>query len=224
MIKGVFFDAAGILYTRAGPTEAYALELLRKGGFSTVVSPEQLDQLLALRSKANQGFINHQVYWDQFLLKREVLDHQERRSMIEQIIDYSNDVQPSQGWREALAGLKQRGFLLGIITDTMYPVEFKMSRLEKVGVAEFIDVLACSTVLGVHKPDPAVYSAAMQQAHLAPAQSAFVGHLGSELQGANHAGMTTIAINQDADAKADFYCNSLLDLLLLSILDHPCEE
>jgi FMN phosphatase YigB (HAD superfamily) len=224
MIKGIFFDAAGILYTRARPTETYALSLLQMGGFATGLSPEQLMSQMALRSRANQGAISHEVYWDQFLLMRGVLDPQQRKAFTVQIINYSNDVQPTPGGREALAGLKQHGFLLGIITETMYPVEWKMRRLEKAGVAEFIDVVACSTVLGANKPDPAIYLNALQQAHLTSAESAFVGHLDIELQGAHNAGMITIAINHDPDSKADYYCSSLLDLLTLPVLERTNTE
>jgi len=97
------------------------------------------------------------------------------------------------GGKEALAGLKQRGFVLGIVTDTIYPIDWKMRWLDKVGVAEFMDVVACSTVLGAHKPDPAMYLNALQQAHLAPSESAFVGHDAGELEGARKAGIATVA-------------------------------
>jgi HAD superfamily hydrolase (TIGR01509 family) len=218
MIKGIFFDAAGILYTRERPTEEYALSLLKDGGFSREISPERQKKQIALRSQASQGRISYDVYWDQFLLMRGVLDPQQRKAFTDQFIDYSNDVHPIPGGREALAGLKQRGFLLGIITDTMYPIEWKMHRLEKAGIAEFIDVVTCSTDLGAYKPDPTVYANALQQAHLKPGESVFVGHLSIELQGAHKAGMVTIAINHDPKAKADYFCSSLLDLLTLPIL------
>jgi putative hydrolase of the HAD superfamily len=218
MIKAIFFDAAGILYTRAGPTEAYALNLLQNQGFATELLPDQAARQFVLRSQANQGIIDHDAYWDQFLWMRGVLDPQQRKNFSTEIIRYSNDILPIPGSREALAGLKQQGFLLGIITDTIYPVEWKMRRLEKAGVAEFIDIVACSTDLGAHKPDPAVYSYALKQAQLTEHESAFVGHLGIELDGAHRAGMVTIAIHQDADARADYYCGSLLDLLTLPIL------
>ena len=217
-IKGIFFDAAGILYTRAKPTEMYALRLLQDAGFSWEISPENSKRQIALHSQASQGRISHEEYWDQFLLMRGVLDHQQRKAFVAQFIEYSNDVYPTPGGREALSGLKQRGFLLGVITDTMYPIEWKMRRLEKAGVAEYIDIVTCSTTLGAHKPDPAVYANALQQAHLKPGESAFVGHLGKELQGAHKAGMVTVAINQDPDANADYFCISLLDLLTLPIL------
>lgn len=218
MIKAIFFDAAGILYTRGGHTETYALDLLRDKGYATDLNLDQIAQLSSLKSHANQGKISHDVYWDQFLLMRGVLDAQKRKDYSTDIVNYSNNVLPVAGAREALAKMKEQGLLLGIITDTMYPVEWKMRRLEKAGVAEFIDIVACSTDLGAHKPDPAVYSYALQQANLHDGESAFVGHLGIELEGARKAGMVTIAIDHDLDANADYYCPSLLDMLNLPIL------
>lgn len=212
MIKAVFFDAAGILYTRSGPTETYALALLKEKGFSVEISGELKDELMNIRALANQGKIGHDVYWEKFLEARNVTDPDQRREMQKQIVDYSNNVQPMDGASEALSQLKQKGLRLGIITDTMYPVEWKMRRLEKVGVAHFIDIVACSTDLGAHKPDPVVYTYAINQAGLRPEETAFVGHLGSELSGAHQAGMVTIAFNNDTRVKADHFCTSLGEL------------
>ena len=224
MIKGIFFDAAGILYTRARPTEEYALSILKEGGFSREISPECQKKQRALRSQASQGLISYDVYWDQFLLMRGVLDPRQRKAFTDQFIDYSNDVHPIPGGREALVGLKKRGFLLGIITDTMYPIEWKMHRLEKAGIAEFIDVVTCSTTLGAYKPDPMVYANALEKAHLKPAESVFVGHLSIELQGAHKEGMVTIAITHDPKVRADYFCSSLLDLLTLPIIERSHSE
>lgn len=218
MIKAIFFDAAGILYTRTVPTEKYALDMLQNKGYPTELSPVQNSHLITLKSQASQGLIDHETYWDHFLLMRGVLDSQLRKDFTSAFINFSNEVQPIPGVRESLMGLKQKGFLLGIITDTMYPVEWKMRRLEKVGVSELIDIVACSTDLGAHKPDPTVYRYALKQANLNQFESAFVGHLSIELNGAQRAGMITIAINHDPEAIADYYCNSISDLLYLPIL------
>ena len=218
MIKAIFFDAAGILYSRSGPTEAFALKLLHNNGFATELSPELTKKQLSLRSQANQGALSHEIYWDQFLLMRGVVDPQQRKDYALQIVNYSNDVQPVPGAKEALAELKRRGFTLGIITDTMYPIQWKMRRLEKAGVAQFIEIVACSTDLGAQKPDPAVYSYALEQAHLKSGESIFVGHLGVELQGARKAGMFAVAINHEPDPDADYSCSSLNDMLTLPIL------
>lgn len=224
MIKAIFFDAAGILYTRGGHTEEFALNLLEDEGFNTALPSDKMAIQLSMKSQANQGAVGHDVYWDQFLLMRGVDDPQLRKEFASRIINYSNDILPITGAREALMALKERGFLLGIITDTMYPVEWKMRRLEKAGVAEFIDIVACSTDLGAHKPDPAVYAYAIQQAKLAQNESVFVGHLGIELEGAHKAGMVTVAIDHDPDARADYYCKSLLEMLDISLLQRKSVE
>jgi len=217
MIKAIFFDAAGILYTRSGPTEQYALNLLKEQGYSVELNQDQMEHQFALKSQANRSLISHGKYWDEFLRMRGINNPGQRKAFADEIIHYSNDVQPMPGGREALAGLKARGFRMGIITDTMYPVEWKMRRLEKAGVAEFIDIVACSTDLGVHKPDPAIYAYALEQAQLEPKEAVFVGHLGVELQGAHQAGMVTIAINPHSGANADYACDNLLGLLSLTI-------
>lgn len=217
MIKGVFFDAAGILYRRATPSMDFALELLKGGGYPLEIASDDQTQLMLFRERANLGQVDHKDYWDMLLRLHGVADPKLRSTFITRIIDYSNNVSPVPGARETLQGLKQRNFLVGIVTDTMYPLEWKIRRLEKVGVAEYIDVIACSTEVGIHKPDTRMYLNAIQQAHLSPDESAFVGHLGIELWGAHNAGLVTVAIDPDAGAVADYFCKSILELLNIPI-------
>jgi putative hydrolase of the HAD superfamily len=216
-IRGIFFDAAGVLYRRPESTHLYVAKLLRERGFDPELSMEGQAHQRALRAKADRGHLSPDKYWDQVLLMYGVTGQEERKALIGKLIDYSNNVLPIPGGREALAGLKRRGFVLGIVTDTMYPLETKMRWLATVGVAEFIDVIACSTVLGTHKPDPAMYLSALQQASLTPNEAAFVGHAADELEGAHNAGMATVAVHHDAGATADYYAESLADLLNVPI-------
>lgn len=219
MVKAIFFDAAGILYTRGGPTESYAINLLHQSGYTEKPSDEARTKLLEIRSDANGGKVNHLAYWEAYLMAWQVRDADRRREMIEKIVRYSNDVQPVPGALQALQELKSRDLLLGIITDTMYPVEWKMERLRKAGVANLIDIVSCSTSLGAHKPDPAVYHYAIAQTPFQPGECAFVGHAGIELEGARVTGMVTIAVNHDEGSIADYYCDSLDSLPFLPIFE-----
>ena len=212
-IKGILFDAADVLYRRPEPTSAYVSKLLTERGLSMELSVLDRMRQKALRSQAKSGQLSPDAYWDQLLQMHGAAGPEERRTLVGQISDYSDQVLPIPGGREALAGLKQRGFLLGIVTDTIYPIERKMRWLEQVGVAEFIAVVACSTVVGAHKPDPAIYLNALQEADLAPGESAFVGHAADELEGARHAGLATVAVLYEPGARADHYAESLVDLL-----------
>ncbi len=216
-IRGIFFDAAGVFYRRPLPTDKYMQGLLREKGYATELSAEDRVRQKALRSRADSGLVSHDAYWDGVLEMHGVGDPEERAPMVAKIHAFSDNVIAIPGGREAVATLKQRGFVIGIITDTVYPVERKMLWLDKVGVAEYVDVVTCSTVLGAHKPKPEPYLAALKEAQLSPEEAAFVGHDTDELAGAHRVGMTTVAVHYEADAEADYYAESLLDLLNIPI-------
>lgn len=216
-IRGILFDAAGVFYDRPESTRKYVARLLREEGFSASLPSRDQARQRALRSRANKGRVSPSAYWDQVLVMMGVASPVERGRLVAKINTYSDQVQAIPGGREALAVLKQRGFVLGIVTDTIYPLERKMRWLEQVGVAEFIDVIACSSVVGAHKPDPVIYLDAMQQAGLASDESAFVGHATDELEGARRAGLATVAVLYEPGARADYYAESLADLLNVPI-------
>jgi HAD superfamily hydrolase (TIGR01509 family) len=223
-VRGILFDAAGVFYERPQSTREYVARLLAGlGGLMDIAAEDQVRQR-HLRSEANRGHVGPDEYWDEVLAMAGVADSVKRRALVDEINDYSDQVLPIPGGREALAGLKRRGFVLGIVTDTIYPLERKMRWLEQVGVAELIDVVACSTVVGAHKPDPAIYLDALQQAGLGPDEAAFVGHDADELEGAARAGMVTVAVNHEPETQADYYARSLLDLLDVPIFTAPSQK
>jgi FMN phosphatase YigB (HAD superfamily) len=213
MIKGIFFDAADVFYDRPQKTDTFVAALLLQRGYAVEVNTEKKKQLKQASVLATEGRMTPDAYWDKHLLLHGVTAPEERAPMISEINEFSNIVRAIPGGMEALAELKRRGFLLGIVTDTMHSLETKMSWLACVGVAEFIDVVACSSILGAHKPDPAMYLNAVEQAHLTVGESAFVGHDATELDGARKAGLATVAVNYDPNAKADYYRKTLIGLL-----------
>jgi putative hydrolase of the HAD superfamily len=216
-IKGVFFDAAGVFYRRPQPTDVYALNLLKERGYATELSAQDQARHRALRSQGDSGQVSPDEYWERVLEMHGVGDPMERQSLLAKIHAHHDNVLAIPGGREAVAALKRRGFLVGIITDTMHPIERKMRWIDKVGVVEFVDVVTCSTTLGVHKPAPIAYLDALEQAHLSADEAAFVGHAADELEGAQRVGMATVAVNYDPGAVADYYADSLLDLLNVPI-------
>ncbi len=216
-IKGIFFDAAGVFYDRNESTAALAKRRLAELGYPIELSAECQVRTKLLHVQATEGRISHGHYWDQLLKMHAVQDDDLRAMLVKEILAQTFQVFPYPGGREAMAGLQERGFILGIVTDTIYPVEWKMKWLDQVGVAEFIKIVACSTSLGAHKPQPAMYLYAVRQAELAPETAAFVGHDAGELEGARRAGLSTVAVNYGPEAQADFYADSLLGLLEVPI-------
>jgi HAD superfamily hydrolase (TIGR01509 family) len=216
-VRGIFFDAAGVFYDRKETTTAFAVRRLKELGCPSQLSKEDRARQQVLHTLATEGRISHETYWDKILEMYGVQEVERRTALRKEILDQTFQVFAYPGGREAMTGLRDRGFVLGIITDTAYPVEWKMAWLAQVGVAEFITIVACSSTLGAHKPEPGLYLNALQQAGLAPAQAAFVGHDAGELAGARRVGMATVAVNYTPDAKADYYAQSLPDLLNVPI-------
>ncbi len=217
MIKGIFFEASDIFYTRKESARRYALRLLRKGGYAVELSAEEVALLDQIKERASDGQISAQTYWDRFLQVYGVADSTERTDLRGAILEHVNKVSAVPGARETAKVLKERGFILGIASSTMYPLEWKMAWLAAVGVAEFMDVIVCTATLGMDKSHPGHYWAALNKARLTPRQAAFVSNGARELAGARQVGMVTVAVLGEAGVEADYYAKTLADILELPI-------
>ncbi len=123
-----------------------------------------------------------------------------------------------EGVAETLPALKARGLRLGVITDTAAPTPEKLRWLREQGLDIAWDAFASSRDIGIRKPDPGIYQAALKQCAVAPDQAAFVGHSARELAGARAVGLVTVAFNADPGAEADYAISRFADLLELSVL------
>ena len=139
MIRAVFFDASGVLYDRARPTEEFAEEFVRAAGFVRAPDAAERARQGELRHAATIGAADHLAYWRHFLRVRGVPAGERERELLEAILAQNDRVHAKPGGRETLGGLRARGILTGAITDTMYPLASKLRWLAAAGVE------ACST-------------------------------------------------------------------------------
>jgi putative hydrolase of the HAD superfamily len=80
------------------------------------------------------------------------------------------------------------------------------------------DAVANSVEVGVRKPDPRIYLAALEQSGVGAADALFVGHKQSEIDGAHAVGMHTVAFNADSAVQAEYTVMRFVDLLDLPVL------
>jgi len=71
-----------------------------------------------------------------------------------------------------LRGLKQRGFLVGVISNAPKGLA---RTLDKYGLLPELDVAVGSQDIGIEKPDPGIFHYALSKAGVEPAESAYVG-------------------------------------------------
>jgi FMN phosphatase YigB (HAD superfamily) len=214
-LRALLFDAGDVLYYRQNSGDNLAAFLNEIGLPNKEFS---LDKRTALRDKAYQGLITYDQYQNTILRFYGITRPNEIARGKEILDKDANDVMFFDGVPETLCSLKAEGYLLGIVTDTALPVHVKLNWFERGGFGHVWDSVVSSRELGTRKPNPKIYQVALQQLGVTPGQTVFIGHKGSELNGAKAVGITTIAFNYEKGAEADIYLDHFSSLLKIQQL------
>jgi putative hydrolase of the HAD superfamily len=101
---------------------------------------------------------------------------------------------------EALARLQQAGLRLGVVSNSDGRVE---QALAAAGLRKYFDVVIDSALVGVEKPDPRIFQAALKALQVKPEEALYVGDLYHvDVVGARAAGIEAILLG-DAAARTD---------------------
>lgn len=212
--QALLFDAGDVLYHRPRRGRQFQTYLKELG---LDQNPPTAAERETLASKAYQGRISQDEYREALVRLHGVSGAEQVERGKQVLAAEDDDVQFFPGVKETLTALKEMGYLLGIITDTANSVSSKLGWFEKGGFGRVWDSIISSKEIGVRKPDPRLYQAALQQLGISAKQAIFVGHKISELDGARAVGLVTVAFNYDQAAQADHYIEKFSDLLAL-----PC--
>jgi FMN phosphatase YigB (HAD superfamily) len=94
-----------------------------------------------------------------------------------------------------LDALKRRGFVLGVVTNRHYGGKPFREDLCEMGLLDFFDYshMAISADLGIRKPNPAIFTYALNELHVAPGEAAMIGDsLRADIAGAKTLNITAI--------------------------------
>ena len=124
--------------------------------------------------------------------------------------------------RESLAKVKGMGHKMGLVSNI---ASYRASWLREFELAPFFDTMALSCELGVAKPEPAIYMAAVEGLGMTPEECVFVDDVPPYVQAARRLGMATVRINRfgsdeiyreyydDLDFEADLRIEGLGELV-----------
>lgn len=209
-IKAVFFDAGDILYHRPNKQLHFNNFLLGK---NNTPDPELDQKSQAIRQLAFQGKLDRHEYYRQVVQLNGFSDEQQISEGVRALELDDDTVEIFAGVPETIKALKEKGYILGIITDTALPLTVKLNWFEKNGFGYLWDVMISSKDIGIRKPAPILYEEAIAQTGLKPEEAVFVGHKAYELQGARNIGYKTVAFNYEKEAVADEYIEQFSDLV-----------
>lgn len=108
--------------------------------------------------------------------------------------------------------LKNQGIKIGIISDTTLSLQ---KSLEALGVGEYIDCYTSSKEIGVMKPDPQIYLAAINKLGLSPEDCIYVDDYIDEVIGAEKLGFYALRINRE-ECTLPCDISSLAQIVLLT--------
>jgi FMN hydrolase / 5-amino-6-(5-phospho-D-ribitylamino)uracil phosphatase len=88
---------------------------------------------------------------------------------------YSNSITAEPETMETLGLLKDAGYRMGLVSNVTLLPSLMREDLAKLGFDAYLDVTVFSSEVGVRKPDPRIFRAALERLGADPAETAFVG-------------------------------------------------
>lgn len=214
-LAALVLDLDHVLYD-ASPWQRWLLQLLNRIGMHTHY---QAFFCAFERDYLESVYCGQREYWD--ALRAYLLEAGVSRGRVEEVLaaghgkhrELWRDVRPFPGVCNTLSQLAARGVRLAVLSNAVSSGEEFETQFNHLGLRSRFEVVLSSRDLGVAKPTPEAYQAAIHALGLAPETIGFVGHSTLELAGAGLAGLTTFAINHAPDAQADIYLDRFEQLL-----------
>lgn len=109
--------------------------------------------------------------------------------------EYEVASQPVAGAVELLTRLKHAGALVVIVTNNV--VAEQRLKLARCGLADLVDALVTSEEVGVSKPDPRIFTVALDRARAAPTDAVMLGDAwATDIEGALASGIRPVWLNR----------------------------
>jgi putative hydrolase of the HAD superfamily len=120
-----------------------------------------------------------------------------------------------------LESLRDRGLKLGLVSNAIDPPGLLHRDLERLGIAERLDVAVFSSEVGWRKPHRAIFDRALDPLGVAPGSVLFVGDkLATDVAGASALGMHTcqalwFVADEDVGPEPEFQAFTQMDVLTI---------
>ena len=106
---------------------------------------------------------------------------------------------PRKGYQETVKRLRALGFKTAALTNNFSPLATPQPGFEETSqaaiVREMFDEVIESSVIGLRKPDPEIYTLVCSKLGLEPSECIFIDDIGANLKPAQAMGMWTIKVD-----------------------------
>lgn len=221
-IKAIFFDAGGTLINLdSSRIAALISDSLGIEASLDCFAQAQCRAMTRVAEMVAAGLgttenLKHQFY--SMLLPEIGIPEERLDSAVEMVLELAR---AEMLWRKTDEGtpfildeLKARGYSLAVVSNSDGRIE---TAFRQAGLHSFFDFFIDSFLVGVEKPDPAIFGYALERARLASHQAAYVGDLyWNDMVSARAAGLLPILFDPfDLNPEVDCLRIRALDELLL---------
>ncbi|MDD2696749.1 MAG: HAD family hydrolase [Candidatus Pacebacteria bacterium] len=168
----------------------------------------------------NKGIYNRNIWW--FFIIKELFKISPPKNFLEELTEiYWNAVKKkSELYKDAISTLvylKNKKYILGMVTDTDGVKELKSERIKKLNLKKWFNfIVVAGEDVRQTKPDKAPFLLITRKLNLKPHQCIFVGNnIYVDVLGAKKAGMATVLVKRDncqAKIKPDQVIKTLVEL------------
>lgn len=210
-VKAATFDIGGVLYS----DDAFKRAIFSALNQLTTVSKTDFDQIYQSHLKQPSGSLRNKLcisFLGSLDKKSELMDLANKKWLF-------NDEDQYQDGKAALIKLKQMGLKIGIVANQP---KSSADRLKHDNLLDFIDFLGISAIVGIEKPDSAIFKLAIEKLSLPAEQIIHIGNrIDTDVLPAKSLGMRTAWVrrgeanpnpSEDDLSAADITVNDLENL------------
>jgi putative hydrolase of the HAD superfamily len=118
------------------------------------------------------------------------------------------------GAAETLAALREQGYRVGMISNTIWPAELHIEDLAELGILTYLEHMDFSGELGFWKPNSQIFHHTLSKLDVAPEEAVFVGDSPhDDIVGAQGVGMRAIWMRSADFPLGDVQPDALIDAL-----------
>ena len=194
MIKAVLFDFDETLQDRTAAFEKYMDTFF--ADFCPDISKDELEKRKEdMRVTGKGGYVNRQAWYAQLIdmwswsnapSNVVLADHYDTKFGDHNVIFPNTE--------KLLQELKNRDYIVGVITNG--PSYLQNHKMDTSGLRPYCDIVVVSGDVGVHKPDPALFTYTADKLGIQAEECVYVGdHPINDIEGALKAGMKAIRMN-----------------------------
>lgn len=193
-VKAIFFDFDDTLQSRKGAYRLYCEAFMQK--YFPEIAGETLTQMLDdMENFVDGGYKDREVYFPELIEHWSWKNHPPMQELYDSFnFDFGKHIDLLPNAIELLTELKNRGYILGVITNGVSVLQ--NTKLDTAKIRDMFDVVVVSGDIGIYKPARGIYDYAIKQAGVKNEESLYIGdHPINDMQGAVGANMNAIRMN-----------------------------